>query len=120
MMVRQAAAPPIIGHIVLTLLVHKEGEQFVSECPELGTASCGDTIDEAFHNIREATELYLNAIEEAGERERIFRKRRVPVHDGPPHDADTHVTVSTADTVSFLVRGVRAITERHGSPAAVL
>jgi len=31
----------------------------VSECPELGTASQGETIEEAIANLREATELYL-------------------------------------------------------------
>jgi predicted RNase H-like HicB family nuclease len=30
----------------------------VAECPEVGTASQGDTIEEALANLREATELY--------------------------------------------------------------
>lgn len=109
-----------VGHIVLTLLVHEEDGQYVSECPELGTASFGATIDEAFHNIREATELYLNSIEAAGERQRIFRKKGIQIFLGPSHEAPTHVTVNTADTVGFLVHEVPAASERHGSPAAVL
>jgi len=109
-----------VGHIVLTLLVHKEGGQYVSECPELGTASCGGTIDEAFHNIREATELYLNSIEAAGERERIFRKKGIQIFLGPSHEAPAHVTANTADTVGFLVHEVLAAAERHGSPAAAV
>lgn len=32
---------------------------YVAECPEIGTASQGDTIEEALANLREATELYL-------------------------------------------------------------
>ena len=32
---------------------------FVAECPEDGTVSQGETIDEAVNNLREATELYL-------------------------------------------------------------
>lgn len=118
-MVRQASTPTITGHIVLTLLVHKENGQYVSECSELGTASCGDTIDEAFHNIREATLLYLNSIEEAGERERILRRKGVQIYLGPSHEAVTSVRVNTADTVGFLVHEVSAAAERHGSPAAV-
>jgi len=31
----------------------------VAECPEVGTASQGETIEEAIANLREATELYL-------------------------------------------------------------
>ena len=32
---------------------------YVAECPEVGTASQGDTVEEALTNLREATELYL-------------------------------------------------------------
>jgi predicted RNase H-like HicB family nuclease len=42
-----------------TAVLHKEGEWFVAECPEVGTVSQGKTIDEAVANLREATELYL-------------------------------------------------------------
>lgn len=114
------AGPEVVGHIVLTLLVREEDGQYISECPQLGTASCGDTIDEALHNIKEATLLYLNAIEEAGERERIFRRRGIQIFLGRSHDAPTHVTVNTANTVSFLVHEISAAAERHGSPAAML
>jgi predicted RNase H-like HicB family nuclease len=31
----------------------------VAECHEVGTASQGDTIEEALANLREATDLYL-------------------------------------------------------------
>jgi len=68
-----AASPQVLGYIVVTFHVREEDGQFVSLCPELGTASCGDTVDEAFRNISEATIQYLNAIEANGERERIGR-----------------------------------------------
>ena len=42
-----------------TAVVHKEEEIYVAECPEIGTASQGKTIDEAVSNLKEATELYL-------------------------------------------------------------
>lgn len=44
---------------VFTAVIHKEGKWFVAECPEVGTASQGKTVDEAMKNLREATELYL-------------------------------------------------------------
>jgi predicted RNase H-like HicB family nuclease len=43
----------------LTAVLHKEGDLYVAECPEVGTASQGPTIEEAIRNLREATELYL-------------------------------------------------------------
>ena len=47
-----------------TAFVWRESDGYVSKCPELNVASCGDTFDEAIGNLREAVELYLeNAIE---------------------------------------------------------
>ena len=37
----------------------KEEELYVAECPEVGTVSQGDTIEEALTNLKEATEFYL-------------------------------------------------------------
>ena len=65
------------GHVVLTGLVEREGDQFVSYCRELGSSSCGDTIDEALHNLGDAIEVHLNALEETGELERVFRERSI-------------------------------------------
>ena len=42
-----------------TAVVYKEDELYVAECPEIGTASHGDTIEEAVASLKEATELYL-------------------------------------------------------------
>lgn len=42
-----------------TAVVHKEADLYVAECPEVGTASQGSTIEEAVKNLQKATELYL-------------------------------------------------------------
>lgn len=42
-----------------TAVIHKEENLYVAECPEIGTASQGETIEEAIKNLQEATELYL-------------------------------------------------------------
>ena len=47
-----------------TAVVWKEAEGFVSKCPELGVASCGDTFEEAVNNLKEAVELYLDNAKE--------------------------------------------------------
>ena len=43
----------------LTGVFWQEGRLVVSKCPELGVASCGDTVEEAMANLREAVELYI-------------------------------------------------------------
>jgi predicted RNase H-like HicB family nuclease len=40
-------------------VLHKEGNLYVAECPEVGTVSQGDTVEAAVDNLKEATELYL-------------------------------------------------------------
>ncbi len=44
---------------ILTVVLHKEEDMYVAECPEVGTFSQGRTIEEAVNNLKEATELYL-------------------------------------------------------------
>ena len=43
----------------LTAILHREGDLYVAECPEVGTVSQGSSLDEAVANLKEATELYL-------------------------------------------------------------
>jgi len=45
--------------MVLTAIIHKEGDWFVAECPEIGTASQGRCVEEALANLQEATGVYL-------------------------------------------------------------
>lgn len=42
-----------------TAVIYREEEVFVAECPEVGTASQGPSIDDALASLKEATELYL-------------------------------------------------------------
>ena len=68
------------GVVILTSVVEEEGDQFVSFCTELGTASCGDSgdsIEEALDNLQEAIWVHLNALEQTGERERVFQERGI-------------------------------------------
>jgi len=50
----------------LTGVCWHEGEAVVSKCPELGVASCGESVEEAMANLREAVELYLENAQELG------------------------------------------------------
>lgn len=42
-----------------TAIIEKEGDGYVSLCPEIDVASQGDTIEEARNNLREAIELFF-------------------------------------------------------------
>ncbi|MDP1694815.1 MAG: type II toxin-antitoxin system HicB family antitoxin [Candidatus Woesearchaeota archaeon] len=44
---------------LFTAIIQKEEDMYVAKCPEIGTASQGKTVEEAIHNLKEATELYL-------------------------------------------------------------
>ncbi|HCI80859.1 MAG TPA: type II toxin-antitoxin system HicB family antitoxin [Ktedonobacter sp.] len=50
-----------------TAVLHKEDDVYVADCPEVGTSSYGETIEEALANLKEATELYLEATQCNGE-----------------------------------------------------
>ena len=43
----------------LTAIIEREGDGYVSLCPELDIASQGDTIEQARDNLREALELFF-------------------------------------------------------------
>lgn len=42
-----------------TVLIYKENDLYVAECPEVGTVDQGETIEQASANLKEATRLYL-------------------------------------------------------------
>lgn len=82
------------GVVILTGVVEKEGDQFVAYCRELGTSSCGDTIDEAFKNLGDAIEVHINALAETGELPSALRKAniRIDVGETPLDELLVHVT----------------------------
>lgn len=43
----------------LTAIIEREGDGYVSLCPELDIASQGDTVDQARTNLKEALELFF-------------------------------------------------------------
>jgi len=55
----------------LTALIEREGDGFVSLCPEVDVASQGDTIEEARANLQEALELFFATASDAEIAERL-------------------------------------------------
>ena len=43
----------------LTAIIEREGDGYVSLCPELDIASQGDSVEEARANLKEALELFF-------------------------------------------------------------
>jgi len=44
-----------------TVILHREDDIYIAECPEVGTVDQGETIEQAIAGLREATRLYLEA-----------------------------------------------------------
>ena len=65
------------SYVVVQVVVTKEGNQYSSWSPEFDIASCGDSPEEAVKNLGDALELYLNTLEEGGERERVFKEKGI-------------------------------------------
>ncbi len=57
-----------------TAIIEREGDGYVSLCPELDIASQGETIEEARDNLKEAVELFLEVADpsEINTRRKIY------------------------------------------------
>ena len=55
----------------LTAYIEREGDGFVSLCPEVDVASQGDTIEQARANLVEALELFFETASRAEIEERL-------------------------------------------------
>jgi predicted RNase H-like HicB family nuclease len=57
-----------------TVIIEKEGNGYVSLCPELDIASQGDSIEEARNNLVEAVELFLETAAPSEIQERLHEE----------------------------------------------
>ena len=72
------------GYVVLTGYTKPEDDGFNAYCPELGVATCGDTVEEVLDGLQDALEVYIAGLGEIGELERVFAARDVAIQSGPP------------------------------------
>ena len=56
----------------LTGIVEPEDGMFPAHCLELGTVTCGDTVEEAFANLEEAIEVHIDALADIGTLQQEF------------------------------------------------
>ena len=85
-------------YVILTFVVEREGEYQVSRCLELGTASFGNDIDEALENLMDATEVYLNTLEDLGECRRVLKEKGVKLHSYEPAELEVRRAKFPADS----------------------
>lgn len=67
------------GKVEFTAEIFKEGEVYVSLCPELNVSSFGDSVDEAKESLAEAVTAFLEECKTMGtfEEVQVFFERRV-------------------------------------------
>ena len=58
----------------LTAIIEREGNGYVSLCPELDIASQGDTVQEARDNLQEAVELFFETASPAETLQRLHEE----------------------------------------------
>ena len=44
---------------IFTVILYKEDDMYIAECPEVGTVDQGETIEQVIAGLKEATRLYL-------------------------------------------------------------
>ena len=94
------------GYIVLTFEFHKEGQMWVGECRELGTATDGRSLEKVEEELLELVALDLNGLEEIGERERLFKERSIKIY---PVQAPDQVTMNVPVNTSNRLVQARSI-----------
>ena len=55
----------------LTAIIEREGDGFVSLCPEVDIASQGNTIEQARDNLKEALELFFETASPEEKKQRL-------------------------------------------------
>ena len=58
----------------MTAIIEREGDGYVSLCPELDIASQGDTIETAHDNLREAVELFFESASASEIKQRLHEE----------------------------------------------
>ena len=57
-----------------TAIIEREGDGYVSLCPELDIASQGDSVEEARQNLAEALELFFQHTSQSEIKERLHNE----------------------------------------------
>ena len=72
--------------IICNTYIKKERDMYSSVCIELGIASCGYTIEEAYKNVIEAVEIHLNDAKELGTLDELLAEAGFDLPENPTDD----------------------------------
>lgn len=95
------------GYIMLTAIFKREDDVWTAECKELGTATFGETLEEAKHDLMEAVAVHLNTLEDVGECKRFLKERGVKIYEHEPHTMRIPELPYTENT--FVTQDIRPI-----------
>ena len=71
------------GYVVLTGYTEAEEDGFNAYCPELGVATCGDTVAEVLDGLQDALAVYLEDWDDPDDLARMLRESGVEIKTGP-------------------------------------
>lgn len=69
------------AYIVLSVIVYQEKDgRWTAKCPDLGTSTFGNTIDEAEKEIEEMINLHIQTLSDVGELENFLAERNIKIY----------------------------------------
>jgi len=96
--------------VVLTMEFSKEGATWLGFCRELGTATDGRTLPQVEKELMKLVLLHLNGLEDIGEREKLFKERRIKVYQ---RDVPAEVLTEVPTQVNTFVQVKSIPVDRH-------
>lgn len=67
------------GYIVLAVNILEENGQYTAVCKQLDVATFGSTVEEAYENIINAVQVYLDGLEEEGLMYEVFEEKGIVI-----------------------------------------
>ncbi|HZP95370.1 MAG TPA: hypothetical protein VFC31_03405 [Candidatus Limnocylindria bacterium] len=91
-----------VSKVVLTVRFTQDGDQWLAECVELGTATYADSFEDVQAEIAELIELHLSTLEQTGQRAKFFKEHGIKLY---PAGANVPAQVKTDAPVVALGGG---------------
>ena len=96
------------GYVVLTGIVAAEDGGFNAYCPQLGVATCGDTVEEVLDGLSDAIRVYLDDWDDPDDLARMLRGNGVSVKTASPPADSVKVSIPPGKTVRVYIQAVPA------------